>query len=155
MSLRQPVPAVGRDQQSSLTGPQILLSCIGLDLRPTWFCRHSLPPRAGQSPSIFLDSSPKLNRWGAASCAASPNRGGSAQHNAAVYQEDRENSKQSLASSCRALGHFQSKPGHVPRCINRSVLHLRRPTNILLYTLYPCTYYGMTIIRNGLDYFEI
>ena len=53
------------------------------------------------------------------------------------------------------LGHFRSKPGHVPRCINRSVLHLRRPTNISIYTLYPCTYYGMTTIGNGLDYFEI
>ena len=53
------------------------------------------------------------------------------------------------------LGHFQSEPGHVPRCINRSVWHLRRPTNISIYTLYPCTYYGMTTIGNGLYYFEI
>ena len=53
------------------------------------------------------------------------------------------------------LGHFQSKPGHVPRCINRSVLHLRRPTNISVYIMYPCTYYGMTTIGNGLYYFEI
>ena len=53
------------------------------------------------------------------------------------------------------MGHFRSKPGNVPRCINHSVLHLRRPTNISVYTLYPCTYYGMTIIGNGLDYFEI
>ena len=52
-------------------------------------------------------------------------------------------------------GHFRSKPGHVPRCINRSVLHIRRPTKISIYTLYPCTYYGMTTIGKGLDYFEI
>ena len=53
------------------------------------------------------------------------------------------------------FGHFQSKPGHVPRCIYRSVLHLRKPTNISIYTLYPCTYYGMTTVGNGLDYFKI
>ena len=53
------------------------------------------------------------------------------------------------------LGLFQSKPGHVPRCINRSVLHLRRPTNISICTLYTCTYYDMTTIGNGLDYLEI
>ena len=53
------------------------------------------------------------------------------------------------------LGQFLSKPGHVPRCINRSVLHLRGPTKISIYTLYPGTYYDMTTIGNDLDYFEI
>ena len=59
------------------------------------------------------------------------------------------------ASIFTISGHFRSKPGHVPRCINRSVLHLWRPTNISIYTLYPCTYYDMTTIGNRLDYFEI
>ena len=52
-------------------------------------------------------------------------------------------------------GHFRSKPGHVPRCIKRSVLYLRGPTNISIHTLHPCTYCDMTTIGKGLYYFEI
>ena len=50
------------------------------------------------------------------------------------------------------FGPFSVQTG---RCINRSVLHLRRPTNISICTLNPCTYYAMTTIGNSLDCLEI
>ena len=44
------------------------------------------------------------------------------------------------------MGHLWFELGHIGRCINGSVLHLLRRTNISIYTLYPCTYDDMTTI---------
>ena len=84
-------------------------------------------------------------------CCATPPVDATIIHTDVVTRPQKEENRQFSPF----LSHFRYKPGHVPKYINRSVLHLRRPTNISIYTLYICTYYDMTTMGNGLDYFEI